>query len=423
MPTLGFTESGATSHHQAFVPDRSRIRTLLLVLTAASAGLVTVTLFVRGLSYVNLDNLIQHPLQFYALLVVPAVVAIACLMAEALPHILTINIAVFVGLLIVGEAAAWILALPRPVIRGEPVAIGGPTFYVPDATLGYALALSTVAQHRRTVGDVPIYDVIYRTDDRGRRETPTSAGTRPTSFVLFFGDSNTFGEGLSQTETIPYYAGAQAKSHRPYNYGVPGYGPAQLLALARLDRIRGEVLERDGYAVFLFIPAHVARVVGSSMVSTGWGRHFPYYEAPDHGDLINHGDFVHGRPFTTLAYFFWTKSHLVALFGLDLPVQHAARDYRLTAKILKESSRLLVQQLHLRGFVVVLAQAYTAADLRVIQGLREALAREGVTYLDYTMLLDTRDLQYRLSEFDYHNSAKANRLIAARLVSDLGITR
>jgi hypothetical protein len=402
----------------------SRLRAALLLLAAAGlANLVGATLAVRGHSYVHLDHLIQDPVEFCALLVAPAFLAMACLMAATLPRIVTINIAVFLCLLVLGEAASWMLAMVRPATRGEPVAIGAPTFYQPDATLAYALAPSTVARHRRTVGDVPIYDVTYRTDERGRRETPTIKAPGRTSFLLFFGDSNTFGEGLSQTETIPYYAGEQAKTHRPYNYGIPGHGPAQLLALARLNRIRPEVPEREGYAIFLLIPAHVGRVVGSSRVSASWGRHFPYYGLADHGTLVSHGDFVHGRPLTTLAYFFWTNSHLISDVGAELPLWYTARDYSLTAKILKESSRLLSQQLHLHGFVVVLGAIHNAPQRRVMEALRDELAREGVTYLDYTTLFDTQDLAYRLSKFDYHNSAKANRIIAAQLVADLGISR
>lgn len=397
-------------------------RAILLALAATSASLVTAT-FVWGPVRVDLDSLLQNPVELNALVAAPALLAMASIVAATLPRVARINIAVFVGLLVLGEGVSWIFAPSRPTIAGGPVAMGAPAFFIPDASLGYALAPATVARHRRTVDDVAIYDVLYRTDERGRRETPTGAHEERTSFLLFFGDSNLFGEGLPQTETIPYHAGSHARGHRPYNYGVPGYGPAQLLALARSGHIRREVVERDGYAVFFLIPAHVERVIGSTKVSTGWGRHFPYYEEGDHGELVTRGAFLNRRPFTTLGYFFWTRSHLVAYFGVDLPLWYAAGDYRLIAKIFKEASDLLSRQLQVRRFVVVLGQTYNAAQLRVIRALGDALAREGIFCLDYTALFDTRDSQYRLSELDYHNSAKANRIIAARLVSDLGIAR
>ena len=404
-------------------PSARQPRGLLLAMAAVSAGLVIATLSVEGLAYVNLDNLLVEGLRFYARLVLPASLAIVCLVAGALPRIVTINLAVFVGLVLVAEAGAWLVTPASPVIRGEPQAIGASSFYVPDAAFGYVMAPSTTARHRRTVGDTQIYDVTYRTDEWGRRETPTRRGAAPASFLLFFGDSNTFGEGLPQTETLPYYAGALATAWRPYNYGVSGYGPAQVLAVARRGRIRHEISERGGYAVFFLIPAHVGRVVGSSTVSTGWGRHFPYYELSARGDLVARGDFARGRPLTTLAYFFWTKSNLAEYFGVELPLRQTVYDYRLTARILKEASGLLAEQVHLRGFVVILGQTYTDAQLRVVRGVGDALAREGIAHFDYTRLFDTRNPQYRLSDFDYHNSAAANRIIAARLVADLGLGR
>ena len=400
-----------------------RPRALLLGMAGASAALVAGTLALEGLSYVNLDSLTQEAVRFYGLLMLPAALALVCLLMAARPRIVTINLAVLACLLVLAEAGAWVLTPVRPAIRGEPDAIGASSFYVPDATLGYAMAPSTVARHRRTVGETQIYDVTYRTDGRGRRETPTSPGGRRASFLLFFGDSNTFGEGLSQTQTLPYYAGERATACRPYNYGVSGYGPAHLLALTRLGRLSTEIPEQDGSAVFFLIPAHVGRVVGSSKVSAGWGRHFPYYEMTDHGAVVTRGDFVHGRPLITLAYYFWTKSNLAAYFGVDLPLRYTPHDYRLTAAILKESGRRLAQQLRLRRFAVILGQVHNEAQRRVIDGVRDALVREGVAHLDYTRLFDTRDPRYRLSEFDYHNSAEANRTIAMQLVEDLGVPR
>jgi len=55
--------------------------------------------------------------------------------------------------------------------------------------------------------------------------------------------------------------------------------------------------------------------------------------------------------------------------------------------------------------------------------MRAALAADGIETLDYTRVFDANDGRYRVSELDYHYSAEANRVLAARLVSDLGISR
>ncbi|MBA3317797.1 MAG: hypothetical protein H0T50_06855 [Gemmatimonadales bacterium] len=396
------------------------MRSFLLAVSVLCVTIVVSWLSTRGgVSYINLDNFLREPLRFSMLLVMPALVAAGCLMAATLPRVITVNLAVGICLIGLLDTGARLLAPKAPAVRGEPEALGGSAFYLPDPTLGYVMAPGTVARHRRTIGGTQIYDVIYRTDDRGRRDTPAGAGPLRTSFVLWFGDSNVFGEGVSQTETLPYYTSESAPDYRSYNYGVSGYGPSNVLALARRGGFRGEVTEREGYAVVFLIPAHVARVVGSSTVSTGWGRHFPYYVEGPRGEVLRAGDFVHGRPFLTLGYSLWARSGLAEYLGVDLPIRYTEDDYRLTAKVLKEASRLLAQQLDLRGFVVILSQAYNDAQRRVIEGVREALAEEGVPYLDYTGLFDTGDVRYRLAELDFHNSAAANRVIAEWLVADL----
>ena len=393
-----------------------------LGLAIVSSAVVLATLAVKGVAWINLDNALGEPLAFYMLVVCPALLAVGGFTIALIPRTVSINLAVLVGLLALVETGAWALK-PAPPVDSEPTAIGAPTFYVPDPTLGYAIAPSVTARHWRKEGQQLVHDVIYQIDDRGRRLTPTSNDTPFTSFLLFFGDSNTFGQGLRQTETLPYYAGELSSGYRPYNYAVPGYGPAQLLGLVNQERLNKEVAERDGYAVFFLIPAHVGRVVGSSQVSTGWGRHFGHYTLDDRGSFVAHGDFVHRRPFTTLAYFFWSKSNLAERFGVALPWRYTADDYRLTAKLLAESGHQVARQLHLRGFYVLLGPPSNDAELGVNRLLHEALVREQVKVLYYTGLFDRREARYRLSELDRHHSALANRVMAGQLVSDLGIKR
>jgi hypothetical protein len=69
--------------------------------------------------------------------------------------------------------------------------------------------------------------------------------------------------------------------------------------------------------------------------------------------------------------------------------------------------------------VIVLAQVYDDVQRRTMDGIRNALRREGLEYLDYTELMNPRDPRFRLAEHDYHYSAAANRIIAQRLAADL----
>jgi len=395
------------------------IHSRLLIIATACLTMAAAILWRRGVAYISLDSALDDSAVFYTFLVIPVVLAAFCLGASILPRLVAVNIAVLLGFLTALDLCARLaVAAPLPV-HGEPEVNAATSFYVRDVRLGYVVMASATAQHRRTIGETRIYEVTYRTDARGRRETPTNGAGPRTSFLLFFGDSNVFGEGLSQTETLPYLAGEAAPTYRPYNYGVPGYGPSQALILARGGGIRAEIEGESGYAIYFMIAAHVGRVVGSSSVSTSWGRYFPYFVENGQGDLVQLGDFTHSRPLTTLGYFFWSKSALADRFHLELPICYTDGDYRLTARVLKEWSRLLVAQLSLRGAVIVLGQAYDDAQRRTLEGVRVALAREGLSYLDYTRLIDYTDRQYRLAEQDYHSSVAANRIIARRLAADL----
>ena len=388
-----------------------RERMSLIALGIVFSMVVAVHLSLRGVPWVNLDNLLADPLSFHGLLTLPLVLALVCYALAVLPRIVVINLAVLVTLMAIAELAAWALKPVPPGITGE-----SQTFYAPDAALGYVLTPSVVVQQRPG-------GITYEIDDLGRRRTPISRNSPRSSFLLFFGDSNTFGEGLGQTDTLPYQAGELAGGHRPYNYGVPGYGPQHMLALLNVRRLTDEMREPVGDAVYLFIPAHVARVIGSSRVSTGWGRHFPYYQLDPEGQLLASGDFVHGRPLTTLLYHGWNHSNLAGASGVELPPRYSERHYRLTAKVLAEGARQLARQVRLNSFHVILAQAYNAPQLEVLDRMRVALAREGVPVLDYSRLLDPRDPRYRVSDVDYHYSAAANQALAAQLTADLGIAR
>ena len=51
--------------------------------------------------------------------------------------------------------------------------------------------------------------------------------------INFFGDSNTFGWGLSDTETLPYLFYAQNKNYNVFNYGIIGGSVNQTLQMLR----------------------------------------------------------------------------------------------------------------------------------------------------------------------------------------------
>jgi hypothetical protein len=73
-----------------------------------------------------------------------------------------------------------------------------------------------------------IYDVSYSIDTEGMRTTPAGKGSGAAP-VFFFGDSFTFGEGVSNGQTLAA-AFARVTEHGTVNFGVPGVWPSPHVA-------------------------------------------------------------------------------------------------------------------------------------------------------------------------------------------------
>jgi hypothetical protein len=194
-----------------------------------------------------------------------------------------------------------------------------------------------------------------------------------------------------------------------------------MLDLLQTRDLKAQIGQDEGYAVFFFIADHIARVVGSSHVSAGWGRDFSLYTIGADGELTRQGSFATARPFRTLFYDLVNSSNVARYFHVVLPQRYSDQDYHLTAQIMKESQDILEKEFKLQGFYVVISPAFDERQVRIYRRFMVALQRVGVKYLDFTHLYDTRDVKYRVGDEDYHNSGLADRLIAAEIVKDLGI--
>ena len=111
-------------------------------------------------------------------------------------------------------------------------------------------------------------------------------------FLLLFGGSFAFGEGVGQRETLAFYIGELAPGVRPYNYGFHGYGPPHLLARVEAGGLRQELEEPSGWLVYLLIDSHVNRAIGSMVVYSGWSDTTPFYAPDEAGVPRRRGSFT-----------------------------------------------------------------------------------------------------------------------------------
>jgi uncharacterized membrane protein YGL010W len=393
-------------------------RSALVGAALIQLALLALGLLIFGIHGVNIDSLQHRPILFTLLLLVPSFGAGLASVLAASPRILQINLIIFVCLWLIVELVFGVVNHYRPTLHDDQEGVDPQhEMYADDAVLGYKALPNAVERHIEEYGTRKIFNAIYKTDEMGRRETPVpSKGPRP-KFILFFGDSYTFGWGLGQRQTLPYYVGELAPDYQPYNYGLSGWGPAQMLDVLKTRDLKHEIKQKEGFAIFYLIDDHVGRVIGANFISADWGSHLSHYVLDDKANLVREGNFATGRPFTTLFYKLLDWSNVVQYFGLELPLHYSDQDYLLTARILADSEKILAKEFKLDGFFVILSVDASDAKARLVPYLRGT----GVKCLDFTDLWRYDDLRYSISRADSHNSPLAYRVVAARLVKELGI--
>lgn len=283
-----------------------------------------------------------------------------------------------------------------------------------DHSLGYKPPAKAFIQVSREVNQQLLYDVQYSFDEYHRRITPVRQSKSRKRFLLFFGGSFAFGEGVNDTETFPFYVGDQLPEYRPYNYAFHGYGPQAMLAMLEDDIIRKNVLEREGMLVYEYVvDLHVERAIGRMNVYTGWGANMPYYRFDSSRELQRQGNFTSGRPWLAFWYPLLARSQIVQYFDFNFPPRLTASHYKLTAAILSKARDLFRAQFQSDAFYVLI-YPNTANQVRIIPYLEQMNLR----YLNYSDLFEPDALEYHI-EGDGHPSPKANSTLATRFVRDV----
>lgn len=190
----------------------------------------------------------------------------------------------------------------------DPIHYSSP-YYIHKPELGYGVPDSTfnirATKQRKTSGDT-IYDVTYSLSS-GRRVTPNS-NNFSTKYKLFLGGSFTFGEGLNDSETLPFYFNKSASdSFNIRNYGFHGYGTHQVHTIVKNQILKDtSFINSEGVDVYYwFINAHIFRANGYS----AWDEDGPYYTL-NNGMLRHSGSFreKHNSIFKKLSNIIWRRS-------------------------------------------------------------------------------------------------------------------
>lgn len=285
-------------------------------------------------------------------------------------------------------------------------------YFQHDELLGYKPKSSIQTLAKLTIDGELVYDVVYSIDDYHRRISPVNHYGSRKKFALFFGGSYTFGEGVNDDETLPFYFSEFSSQYMPYNYGFHGYGPQEMLAKLQDDKFQEEIKERTGILVYTYLNGHVDRAIGSMYVFNEWGANMPFYTIDSQDNLIRKGSFSSGRPIISRFYKVLGRSYFMKYFNVQFPLRITDRHYKLTAKIIEESRDEFRRKFASENFYVVIYP-----NKRTEKKIIPYFEKMSIKYFDYSNLFDPSGSY--IFKGDGHPSPKAYRAIAERLSSDI----
>jgi hypothetical protein len=295
---------------------------------------------------------------------------------------------------------------PPQWVRGSNIA---------DPVLGYILPPNAQIVDKTAREGTLLYQATYTTDVYHRRITPIDHLEQRHKFLLFFGCSMTFGLGVNDDETMPFYMAQYASHYHPYNYGVSGYGPHSMLAQLQRGTLAKEINENEGIAIYSFIDHHINRAIGTMRVYNQWAEHAPFYTLNAQDRLIHKGDFTSGRPVVSFLYWVLGKSQILQYYNVTFPPSIREEHIRLTARIIAEARTAFQQQFPHAEFYVLLYPGVSRG-----QKLIPYLVQAGVKYIDYSNFIDWPHPEFTLADGS-HPTPQGHRVVAAQLAKDLGI--
>lgn len=262
-----------------------------------------------------------------------------------------------------------------------------------------------------------IYNVTYLTD-KYRRRTINEEYDNNNPHIILFGGSYAFGEGLNDDETLQYYLDKNMRDYNIYNYAFSGYGPQHMLALLEKRNLSKEVHSNSGIAIYVFLPFHIKRTIGSSY--SRWIYDSPYYLLDEDNILAKSGSFNSDRKVISAIYMIYgiikERSNFLRLINLEFPL--ITTDYHITLnkEILKKSKMLYEKQFNGTLYLLVHPlNSYTRSKQST--KLLEELRKEGLIILDYN--ISDRN-EYKISiPGDYHPNGELNKILSKKLSDDL----
>ena len=334
-----------------------------------------------------------------------------------LPGVVRVNLLLLITLLVILEVIFSILVTDRPdekyiALAPDGTEVDYSTFSTRDQNLGFKLIADSQIISRHMHDDTTVFEMAATTDSLGRRTTQIIAKEHAEGFVAFFGGSFTFGEGLNDNETLPYFVSTLLPEYSVYNYGVTAYGTQHLLALIQERPLRKEIDESKGIAIYVYIDDHVRRA--AITLRRAFSHKTPYYVLSEKGEVERRGNFHSTRPVLYSLYRdVLLRSNVLNFFHFDFP-KIGDEQILLTCRLIVDARHRFRDQIEESDLYVL----FYPGHHRYGPDVRDCLEVNGVPYFDYSN--EAWPEEYMIPN-DVHPGAPGNRRLAEMIASKLRI--
>ena len=279
---------------------------------------------------------------------------------------------------------------------------------------GFKINLPNAAAcHRRmTLDGKPIADVVSTTDAFGRRTTVPKKSAKK-GFVAFLGCSFTYGQSVADPDTYPSRVARLLPGWTSFNYGVPGYGPGDVLHLMQAKNLKQELPAGPGKFVYLWMEDHPWRTVGT--LSRPFTDESPSYDVDKNGQAILHGNLREAHPIRYFLFDLLRPLHLQRWFRFEIPPRLTESDFERVGAIFKTLAKVTRERFP-ESELVIAMDPYPHTDSRAAEYFERFLAGPGIRVV---RLSDRVARGKPLA--DGHPSPEMNQVLAEELVEKLGL--
>ncbi|MCP1384784.1 hypothetical protein [Runella salmonicolor] len=257
-----------------------------------------------------------------------------------------------------------------------------------------------------------IFNVRFATDKYSRRITPDSP-KGASKYALFFGCSFTFGDGLNDNQTLPYFFQSLNQQYKSYNYAFNSYTTTHMLAHLNRTSFSQEIQEKEGVAFYIFYTGHLERNIPSLSWGRSWDGNYLVY---DKNSLEKTGIIKQKEP---IKYWLFNKANNLAflkLFQINYPLRITKENLAKTADIIEDAYRVYTEKFANKNFIVLV---YPGSQLPTL--VKQRLHNLQIRILNYEDLFTLKQSEFWIKG-DGHPNEKANRRVAQEIIADLKVS-